>query len=152
MTLRWLSVRPRRLAAGGLGKPTFMLDSISGRYLSFEERDEIAMLRAQGAGVREIARRLGRSPSTISRELRCNAATRSEKLDYRASVAQWKSELVARRPKTAKLAANERLREYVQDRLSGEGFAGPTARRCLDPKPRLGRGVVSRIARIAGGR
>ena len=99
------------------GMPTFMLDPISGRYLSFQEREEIAMLRAQGAGVREIARRLGRSPSTISRELRRNAATRGGKLDYRASVAQWKSELVARRPKTTKLTTNDRLREYVQERL-----------------------------------
>jgi IS30 family transposase len=90
-----------------------MLDSISGRCLSFQEREEIAILRAQGAGVREIARRLGRSPSTISRELRRNVATRGGKLDYRASVAQWKAELVARRPKTAKLAADERLRGYV---------------------------------------
>ena len=97
-----------------------MLAPLSGRYLSFEEREEIAMFRAQGAGVREIARRLGRSPSTISRELRRNAATRGGKLDYRASVAQWKAELMARRPKTAKLAANERLREYVQERLSGQ--------------------------------
>jgi IS30 family transposase len=37
-----------------------MLDPISGRYLSFAEREEIAMLKAQGAAVREIARRLGR--------------------------------------------------------------------------------------------
>ena len=36
-----------------------------------------------------------------------------------ASVAQWKAELVARRPKTAKLVANDRLREYVWERLSG---------------------------------
>ena len=100
--------------------PTFMLDPIAGRYLSFQEREEIAMLRAQGAGIREIARRLGRSPSTISRELRRNVATRSGKLDYRASVAQWKAELMARRPKTAKLAANPRLSEYVQERLSGQ--------------------------------
>jgi hypothetical protein len=41
-------------------------------------------------------------------------------LEYRASVAQWKAELVARRPKTARLAADERLREYVQDRLAGK--------------------------------
>ena len=47
----------------------------SGRYLSFAEREEIALLKAQQLGVREIARRLGRSPSTISRELRRNAAT-----------------------------------------------------------------------------
>src|SRR4051794_41633973 len=99
--------------------PTFLLVPLTGRYLSFPEREEIAMLRARGAGVREIARRLGRDPSTISRELRRNAATRAGKLDYRASVAQWKAELLARRPKTAKLVTNERLREYVQDRLAG---------------------------------
>jgi IS30 family transposase len=67
----------------------------------------------------QIARRLSRSPSTISRELRRNAATRCGKLEYRASVAQWKAELVAQRPKTSKLVANPRLRGYVQDRLAG---------------------------------
>ena len=73
----------------------------SGRYLSLVEREEIAILKALGHGAREIATALGRSPSTISRELRRNAATRSGKLDYRASVAQWKAELFARRPKVA---------------------------------------------------
>lgn len=92
----------------------------SGRYLSLAEREEIAILKATGAGVRAIARALGRDPSTISRELRRNAATRGGKLDYRASVAQWKAELFARRPKVAKLAANPQLREYVQERLSGQ--------------------------------
>lgn len=76
----------------------------SGRYLSLVEREEIAIQRALGKGVRQIASALGRSPSTISRELRRNAATRGGKLDYRASVAQWKAELFARRPKVAKLA------------------------------------------------
>jgi len=104
----------------GGGMPPIDLAPLSGRYLSFREREEIALLRAQGAGVREIARRVGRSASTVSRELRRNAATRNGKLDYRASVAQWKAELVARRPKTAKLVANQQLREYVQQRLSGE--------------------------------
>ena len=91
-----------------------------GRYLSFAEREEIALLRVQGKGVRQIAHVLGRSPSTISRELRRNAATRGGKLDYRASVAQWKAELFARRPKTAKLVENQQLRDYVQQRLSGQ--------------------------------
>lgn len=77
-------------------------------------------MKAQGAGVREIARALCRDPSMISRELRRNAATRGGKLDYRAGVAQWKAELVARRPKTAELVANPVLREYVQGRLSGQ--------------------------------
>jgi len=87
--------------------------------LSFEEREEIALLKAQGAGVRAIARHVGRDPSTVSRELRRNAATRCGKLEYRASVAQWKAELLARRPKTAKLVAQDRLRDYVQERLCG---------------------------------
>lgn len=77
------------------------------------------MLRAQEHGVREIARRLGRSPATISRELRRNAATRGGRLDYRASVAQWHADRQARRPKVSKLAANDRLRQYVQERLAG---------------------------------
>src|SRR3954468_13987243 len=102
------------------GMATLLCDPSSGRYLCFAEREEIALLRAEGRGVRAIAREIGRSPSTISRELRRNAATRGGKLEYRASVAQWKAELVARRPKTAKLAADDRLREYVQDRLAGK--------------------------------
>jgi IS30 family transposase len=93
--------------------------AVSGRYLSFREREDIAVWRAQDAGVREIARRLGRSPSTISRELRRNASTRTYWLDYRASTAQWHAERRARRPKIARLAADERLRAYVQDRLAG---------------------------------
>ncbi len=60
-------------------------------------------------GIREIARMLGRSPSTISRELRRNAATRGGTLIYRATVAQWKAELAAKRPKAVKLAESERL-------------------------------------------
>jgi IS30 family transposase len=99
--------------------PTISLAPLSGRYLSFAEREEIAILRAQDVGRREIARRLGRSPSTISRELRRNAATRSGSLDYRASTAQWHADRRARRPKLARLAANDALRAYVQDRLAG---------------------------------
>ena len=91
----------------------------SGRYLSFAEREEIALWRAQGRGVREIARRLERAASTISRELRRNAATRGGGLDYRATTAQWHAERAARRPKPAKLAVNAALRSYVQDRLAG---------------------------------
>lgn len=101
------------------GMPLFMSNPISGRYLSFTEREEIALLSVQGRGVREIARRIGRSPSTVSRELTRNAATRGGCLEYRASVAQWKAERFAKRPKPAKLATNLRLRHYVQERLAG---------------------------------
>ena len=102
------------------GMPLFMSSSISGRYLSFAEREEIGLLSAQGIGVREIARQIERSPSTVSRELTRNAATRGGKLEYRASVAQWKAELIAKRPKPAKLVTNPQLRYYVQERLEGK--------------------------------
>jgi IS30 family transposase len=101
------------------GMPPHAFAPLSGRYLSFAEREEIAILRAEGCGVRVIARRIGRSPSTISRELRRNAATRSGSLEYRATTAQWHADRRAKRPKVAKLAANDALRGYVQDRLAG---------------------------------
>ena len=103
--------------AGGM--TPLSLDEPTGRYLSFVEREEIALLKAQNKGVREIARQIGRDPSTVSRELRRNAATRSGKQVYRAVVAQWKAQQAAKRPKIAKMVSNERLRDYVQDRLAG---------------------------------
>jgi IS30 family transposase len=119
--------------AGGM--PPLSLLPLSARYLTFAEREEIAILHAQQRGVREIARRLRRSPSTISRELRRNASTRSHQMSYRATTAQWHAERRASRPKVAKLAANPALRDYVQDRLAGmiarpDGghIAGPTVR------------------------
>ena len=99
--------------------PPFSLAPLSGRFLSFVEREELAILHSKHLGVREIARRINRSPSTVSRELRRNAATRSGGLEYRASTAQWHADRKARRPKRAKLVANDRLHQYVQERLSG---------------------------------
>jgi IS30 family transposase len=105
----------------------------SGRYLSFREREDIALELAKGTGIRAIAHKLGRSPSTISREVRRNAATRSGSLDYRASAAQWHADRAARRPRPGKLAANSALRRYVEERLAGRvtdvhgvAFEGPT--------------------------
>uniref|UniRef100_UPI0009B77D67 helix-turn-helix domain-containing protein n=1 Tax=Salinispora oceanensis TaxID=1050199 RepID=UPI0009B77D67 len=76
-------------------------------------------LKAQGKGVWEISRAVGRDASTISRELRRNAATRGGRMDYRAVNAQWHAKRRSRRPKVAKLAASDRLRDYVQERLAG---------------------------------
>ena len=120
--------------AGGMPPSTLApsANSPSGRYLSFTEREEIALLKAQGHGVREIGRRLSRSASTISREVRRNAATRSGGLEYRAINAQWHADRSARRPKTAKLAVNTKLRQYVQDRLSG-AIATPKGRKVAGP-------------------
>src|SRR5436190_19807478 len=107
--------------AGGMPPAMFGTSArpLSGRYLSFAEREEIALLRAQGCTVREVARQIGRAASTISRELRRNAATRSGGLEYRASTAQWHAERSGRRPKPPKLALNTTLRTYVEERLAG---------------------------------
>jgi len=120
--------------AGGM--PPISLAPLSGRYLTFAEREEIAILHAQQHGVREIARRVGRAPSTISRELRRNASTRSHQVSYRATTAQWHAERRASRPKISKLAANGALREYVQDRLAGT-IARPDGRLVSGPTVRF---------------
>jgi len=107
--------------AGGMPASHIMPSAppLSGRYLAFTDREQIALWRAQGHGVREIARRVARAPSTISRELRRNAATRSGGFAYRATTAQWHADRAARRPKPAKLAINPHRRQYVQERLAG---------------------------------
>lgn len=91
----------------------------SGRHLSLSEREEIALWRAQGHCVREIARHLGRATSAVSRELRRNAATRSGGLEYRATTAQWQAERAGRRPKPAKLVTHPALKAHMQERISG---------------------------------
>lgn len=78
--------------------------------LSLAEREEIACLRAAGHGVRAIGRAIGRPGSTVSRELARNTVRSGS---YRASSAQHAAEQRARRPKTAKLAADPVLREAV---------------------------------------
>jgi IS30 family transposase len=112
------SIGVRWFRKGG-GMSPLTLAPVFGRYLSFTEREEIAVLLAGGSGVREIARRLGRAPSTVSRELQRNAAIGRGRVEYRASTAQRHAERRAQRPKPAKLAMNPELRAYVQDRLSG---------------------------------
>jgi IS30 family transposase len=86
-----------------------------GRFLSVEEREEIAVGLAAGDSQRAIAERLGRSPSTISREVRRNSRGRRQ---YRALAAQGQAQHRAARPKTAKLAGNGELRGLVQARLT----------------------------------
>ena len=122
---RWVAacggVRPRR------GR------DLKGRCLTFAEREEIALARAGGETMRAIARRLGRSPSTISRELRRNADRCG---GYRATTAHALAYERASRPKPAKLQTNLRLRELVQDdlrrRSSPEQIAGRLRRRFPD--------------------
>jgi len=89
---------------------------VSKRYLSEDERLEIADLHRAGRGVRAIARELGRDASTISRELRRNAHPASG--DYRPHAAQRRAQARRSRPKQSKLAASPALLDLVQNALS----------------------------------
>jgi IS30 family transposase len=79
--------------------PNVSFAPLSSRFLSLAEREEIAILRASGHGVCEIARQIDRHPSTFSRELRRNAATRGGYVEYRSTTAQWHAQRRAKRPK-----------------------------------------------------
>ena len=103
---------------GGVMEPR---RTLSGRYLSHAEREEIAILHSRGHGPREIGRRIGRAHCTVSREL----ARNGEKKDgtYRALSAQRRAEARARRPKPGKLARNPRLRGFVVEKLSHQQWS-----------------------------
>ena len=124
----------------GGGMAPISVSEPSGRYLSLSEREHIDLRWEDGAGVREIARELGRAASTVSRELRLNrlqahprkpplpggarrrpgpapGAFGRVRVRYRAAPAQAKAEARGRRPKAAKLAGNPRLQAFVQHKL-----------------------------------
>jgi IS30 family transposase len=103
--------------AGGVMEPR---TTPSGRYLSHAEREEIAILRSQGHGPREIGRRIGRPHCTVSRELARNGNRANS---YRALTAQRRAEARARRPKAGKLAQNPRLREFVTAKLEQDQWS-----------------------------
>ena len=104
--------------AGGVNP--YGVGGVSGRYLSFEEREEIAVAVAAGCSRAQIARALGRHPATISRELARNSPTRagagaaSPAACYRAGLAQSKADERARRPKPGKIGSCPALRAAVQ--------------------------------------
>jgi IS30 family transposase len=112
--------------AGGV-LPYYLLTPLSGRSLSIQDREEILVGIERGDSIRGIAKRLGRAPSTISRELgrnmkqpyrrRAQDSGPDQASDYRPSLAQSRAESKARRPKPAKLAQNQELRELVEVKL-----------------------------------
>lgn len=128
---RWFNERGGVMPPTGSGRRS--------RSLSFAEREEIALLRVRGAGVREIARELDRSPSTISRELRRvqhhGKRPARRRLEYRASTAQADADRQALRPKQARLATNDRLRDEVQSRLVDDHSPEQIARRLREDFP-----------------
>ena len=108
--------------AGGMSP--IRLSEPSSLRLSLEEREHIAVWRAEKVSAREMARRLGRAPTTVTRELQRNSPAGRVR-DYRGSKAQWRAEERAKRPKVSKLAAYPPLRDYVQDKLAGRQHWSP---------------------------
>ena len=92
--------------------------------LTLVEREEISRGIAAAESARLMARKLGRSPSTVAREISRNGGYDR----YRASSADETASVRARRPKRCKLAANPHLRETVarklRDNWSPEQIAG----------------------------
>ncbi len=84
------------------------------RHLSLQEREEISRGVARGESLRVIASRLGRAPSTVSREV----ARNDGRGRYRAHRADWAAWGRARRPQRCKLATNLKLRAEVEDKLA----------------------------------
>src|SRR6476660_1958596 len=87
------------------------------RTLTAADREEISRGIAAGESGRAIARRLGRAPSTVSREWRRNARTRETYRASRADQAAWDR---ARRPKPCRLAQHPRLRQLVEQKLRAD--------------------------------
>jgi IS30 family transposase len=103
----------------------------SARFLCLAEREEIAAGAAAGRGVREIARRLGRAPSTVSRELARNRARGG----YRAVAADRRAQARRARPKPVKLAVPGALRQYVLDGLKQEWSPAEISARLVRDHP-----------------
>src|SRR3954447_26137721 len=120
---------------GGVMPPDFSSfpHPVTARRLTLAEREEIACCRAAGEGVCAISRALGRSASTVSRELQRGTVRR--KSGYRASVAQALADQRSRRPKQRKLEVDTRLREHVQDRLHAKDSAEQISHRLLIDYP-----------------
>jgi IS30 family transposase len=107
-------------AERGGAAPARVVDATRGRrYLSQFERQRIATLRGQGLGVREIARRLQRSASTISRELRRNTAPHDGGI-YDSDLAHARARERASRRRCGRLALDDELRAIVQEKLDVE--------------------------------
>ncbi len=85
------------------------------RYLTREERYELARLRESGLSVRAVAAAMGRSPSMVCRELARNASPRTG--GYQPELAHRMAWERQRRPRPSRLSASPRLREAVQQML-----------------------------------
>jgi IS30 family transposase len=100
--------------------PIYVEVSTSGRHLREEDRIHIADRLREKASIRQIAAELGRSPSTISREIRRNGMPlrgNASRWAYRPHAAQRRAEARRPRPKIGKIGQNPQLREFIQEHL-----------------------------------
>lgn len=104
-----------KTAVGGKVRLDRVEQVIHPRYLSLVEREQIRDLARAGLSIRRIAAEMGRSPSTISRELRRN--TVSKRQGYMPHTAHRLSVERRRRPRCPKLLGNDELFAYVQEKL-----------------------------------
>lgn len=108
-----------RAERGGLPPLRLAESSRGSRYLSLLERQRIATLRSRGLGIREVARRIGRSPSTVSREVRRNLRPHDGGV-YDGDLAHARARENVRRARPGRLATDASLREVVQEKLELE--------------------------------
>jgi IS30 family transposase len=125
---------------------------VSSSRLGIEDRELIMVRRSQGRSLRQIARELGRAPSTVSREVKRNSLARG---DYLASRAERKAQRRAARPQQSKLAGNARLREEVQDRLKAKNSPEQIAHRLTmdfpdDPEMRVSHETIYKALYVQG--
>jgi IS30 family transposase len=113
--------------------------------LSVAEREELSRGLLAGVSLRQVARRLGRAPSTMSREV----AQNGDRARYRAWQAEKTAFRRARRPKPSKLTVNSRLRHEVERRLAERWSPQQIAARLVcdypnDPEMRVSHETIYR--------
>ena len=130
MRRRWKAGESIATIALALGRSTRQVDRLraedggcgpqprrrSARVLTEMEREELSRGLAEGVSLRTIAARLGRAPSTVSREIGRNGGRRGYRA-WRADIEAWER---ARRPKACKLESSPRLCRLVAGRLAAD--------------------------------
>jgi transposase, IS30 family len=152
--------------AGGMPR-LCLVEPVRGRAINIIEREQILAGVSAGKSIRQIAKELGRHPSTVLRELRKNMHhqryRRRSKTGFQAQppwnysphLAQLRADKKARRPKTAKLAANPRLRREVEDRLKHKHSPEQIAQRLVtdfpdDPEMRVSHETIYQSLYVQG--
>ena len=114
-----------RAECGGISPSRLAEEELSSRYFSLLERHRTATWRSQGCGVRDIARRIGRAPSTVSRECRRNLSPHDHDR-YDGDLAQARARERAHRRRPTIRAKDDELRDVVQVKLKLDWIGAPS--------------------------